>query len=157
MTTQTTAASIDLDARTVTRTVRVPARPHAVWRALTEPEHVAGWFGDACETTDGAPFAVGGRGRLHFEGYGWFPFEVTRLDPGELLAFRWGQSVDDPDHYTEATFTLVADGDATVLTVLETGFTGADDDAVRAALEGNREGWDGELDELVAYVGSREW
>ena len=94
---------------------------------------------------------------LHFDGYGWFGFEVTRVDPGRLLAYRWGQSPDEPERMTEAEFTLEPDRDGTYLTVHETGFTGATEDDVRAALDGNREGWDGELDELVEYIESRTW
>jgi uncharacterized protein YndB with AHSA1/START domain len=157
MTTTQPRASIDVDTRSVTRTVRVAARPDAVWRAISEPEHVAGWFGDACETDDGGPFAVGTRGRLHFEGHGWFPFEVTRVEQGRLLAYRWGQSADEPERMTEAEFTLEPDHDGTYLTVNETGFTGDTDEALRTALDGNREGWDGELDELVEYIESRAW
>lgn len=157
MTTTQPSATIDLDARSVTRTVRVAAGPDAVWRAITEPEHVAGWFGDGCETDDGGPLSTGTRGRLHFEGYGWFPFEVTRAEQGRLLAYRWAQSPDDTERMTEAEFTLESDGDGTILTVHETGFSGETDDAVRAALDGNREGWDGELDELVQYVESHAW
>lgn len=157
MTTTQPGATVDLDARSVTRTIRVAARPAAVWRVLSEPEHVAGWFGDECETDDGGPLVVGTKGRLHFEGYGWSVFEVTRAEPGRLLAYRWGQSADEPERMTEAEFTLRPDGDGTYLTVHETGFSGDTDDAVRAALDGNRAGWDGELDELVAYVESRTW
>lgn len=157
MTTTQPRASVDVAERSVTRTVRVAAGPDVVWRAISEPEHVAGWFGDGCETEDGGPFTSGAKGRLHFEGYGWFAFEVTRVEPGRLLAYRWGQSAEDPDRMTEATFTLEPDGAGTCLTVHETGFTGDTDDAVRAALDGNREGWDVELDELVAYVESRSW
>lgn len=157
MTTTQPRATIDLEARSVTRTIRVAAGPDAVWRAISEPEHVAGWFGDGCETDDGGPLAAGTRGRLHFEGYGWFAFEVTRVDPGRLLAYRWGQSPDEPERMTEAEFTLRRDGDGTYLTVHETGFSGATENDVRTALDGNREGWDSELDELVEYVESRAW
>ncbi|GAA4711902.1 putative conserved protein YndB, AHSA1/START domain [Promicromonospora umidemergens] len=157
MTTTQPGATVDLDARSITRTVRVAALPEAVWRVLSEPEHVAGWFGDECETDDGGPLAVGTKGRLHFEGYGWSVFEVTRAELGRLLAYRWGQSADEPERMTEAEFTLRPDGDGTYLTVHETGFSGDTDDAVRAALEGNRGGWDAELDELVEYVESRAW
>jgi uncharacterized protein YndB with AHSA1/START domain len=157
MTTTQPRATVDLDARSVTRTVRVAARPDAVWRAISEPEHVAGWFGDGCETDDGGPLGPGTRGRLHFEGEGWSAFEVTRVEPGRLLAYRWGQSPDEPDRMTEAEFTLREDGDGTSLTVHETGFSGDTDAAVRAALDGNRGGWDIELDELVGYVESRTW
>jgi uncharacterized protein YndB with AHSA1/START domain len=157
MTTTQPRATVDLEARSITRTVRVAAGPDAVWRAISEPEHVARWFGDGCETDDGGPLGAGTRGRLHFEGYGWFPFEVTRVEPGRLLAYRWGQSPDAPERMTEAEFTLRPDADGTYLTVHETGFSGATEDDVRAALDGNREGWDGELDELVEYVESRSW
>jgi uncharacterized protein YndB with AHSA1/START domain len=157
MTTTQPRATVDLDTRSVARTVRIAATPAAVWRAISEPEHVAAWFGDGCETDDGGPLGPGTRGRLHFEDYGWFAFEVTRVEPGRLLAYRWEQAPNDPQRMTEAEFTLEPDGDGTYLTVHETGFTGDTDDAVRTALDGNREGWDGELDELVEYVESHTW
>lgn len=154
MTTQT-LSSVDLDARTVTRTVRIAAGPDAVWRALTEPEHVAGWFGDTCETDDGGPFTLGSRGRFHFGGHGWSAFQVTRLDAPRELAFRW--AAPEVEDGTEAVFTLAPDGEGTRLTVVETGFDRADDATAQSALEDHRQGWNSELDELVAYVESRQW
>jgi len=68
--------------------------------------------------------------------------------PGEPI--RTGNS-------TTATFTLVRDGDATVLTVVETGFGELTGDAAahRTAMEDNAAGWNIELDELVAYLTSQ--
>ncbi len=50
------------------------------------------------------------------------------------------------------TFTLEPVADGTVLTVVETGFDRTSDPV--ANMESHRQGWDGELDKLVALVES---
>ncbi|HEX5859224.1 MAG TPA: SRPBCC domain-containing protein [Microbacterium sp.] len=56
----------------------------------------------------------------------------------------------DADHSTVFTFTLEAVADGTELTVVETGFETTSDPA--ANLESHREGWNSELDKLVALL-----
>ncbi len=75
-----------------------------------------------------------------------------------MISYRW--SNDDalgtiPDaldeaHSTVFTFTLEPLADGTQLTVVETGFETTSDAA--ANLESHRQGWNSELDELVALL-----
>jgi uncharacterized protein YndB with AHSA1/START domain len=144
---------IDPEAFTVTRTVTIAAPIDKVWAAITEPEHIANWFGQKA-TLDG--LAVGASGVFSFEGYGDFPVRVEHLDAPHSIAYRWGNDnaastgVIDDSHSTVFRFTLEPADDGTLLTVVETGFDTLTDPA--ASMEGNRGGWNSELDELVAYL-----
>ncbi|MFC9786162.1 SRPBCC family protein [Rhodococcus sp. NPDC127528] len=151
----TQAAVIDADRYTVSRTVVVNATRAAVWRALTDPEHIAKWFGQTA-TLDA--LEVGARGTFGWPDHGVFPMVVTEVDEPNHFAYRWYQQAGefDVDRATEARFTLVEEGATTVLTVVETGFDRISDDEEvrRSGLDGNRQGWDAELDELVEYLES---
>ena len=82
------------------------------------------------------------------------------VEPPRLFSFRWvSGSGTEPrdDNTTLVEFTLSADGDGTRLRVVESGFrdlTGPDEGKTRT-VEGHREGWVLELDELRAYVSQR--
>ena len=87
---------------------RLPHRPEKVWRALTEPEHLAAWFPARIEGDRAAG------AKLRFV----FPHDGAPIDEGEMLAcepptlleFRW----------TDETFRFEVrpDGDGCVLTLL---------------------------------------
>ena len=121
------ASVIDESQFTVRRTIHIAAPVEKVWSAVTEPEHISQWFGKA--VFDGV--GVGARGTLTFPDYG-LPDEV------------------DDEHSTVFTFTLEPVSNGTQLTVVETGFERTSDPA--ANLESHRQGWDGELDKLVALL-----
>jgi len=148
-------STIDADAFTVRRTVRIAAAPDRVWAAVTRPELITQWFGNMAELDR---LEVGAEGEFGFEGYGRFPVRIEELDAPHVIAYRWGNEnatptkTLDPEHSTVFRFTLepLDGGTATRLTVVESGFDRLDDPA--AAMEGNRGGWDSELDELVAFV-----
>ena len=74
--------------------------------------------------------------------YRWSNDDALGAPPAEL----------DEEHSTVFTFTLEPVAGGTVLTVVETGFDRTSDPV--ANLESHREGWDGELDKLVALVES---
>jgi len=59
--------------------------PDKVWRAITEPEHVAAWFPQRIVGTwsVGAPLTFA-------SDYGNFEGEVLAFDPPKALEFRWG-------------------------------------------------------------------
>src|SRR5690349_12520467 len=86
--------------------------PHAVgkvWRAVTEPEHLAAWFPS---TVSGDLRVDGG---LLFTGDPNLPDtkgRVTDLDPPHVFAFTW-----EDDHLR---FELAPDGDGTVLRLVHT-------------------------------------
>ena len=125
-----------------------------MWSAVTEPEHISKWFGAA--VLDGA--GVGAHGTLTFPDYGAVPLRIEAIDAPRSVSYRWGNDDAlgaarrevDPEHSTVFTFTLEAVADGTELTVVETGFETTSDPA--ANLESHRDGWNSELDKLVALL-----
>jgi len=146
---------VDAEGFTVRRTIEIAAPREKVWAAVTEPEHIAGWFSD---TATLAALETGAEGVLHWHDHGDFPFRVEAVDPPYSVAYRWGNELAhgrpseawDAQGSTVFTFTLEEIPSGTRLTVVETGFDAYGDPV--AAMEDNRGGWDYELDELVAYV-----
>ena len=136
------------------RTVRVEVGRDAAWAALTEPELLAQWMGDSATLTT---LEVGGTGVLGYEDFGDFPFRITALEPKSVFEYRWSgepaEALDDNDS-TVVRFTLEDDGDATLVTVVESGFNTISGGTAhrRARLEQNRDGRNVELDELVAFL-----
>ncbi|GMA23637.1 vanillate O-demethylase oxidoreductase VanB [Luteimicrobium album] len=149
MTTTNEPAVVDDETFRVTRTIRIAAPRERVWAALTQEDLIAQWFPQRASLPDARP---GTEGTFTFDGYGDVPVRVDELDEPDVFAYTWGSPGFPlaPDNATQVRFTLVADGDATVLTVVETGFERLADPA--GAMRGNREGWTSELDELVAFV-----
>jgi uncharacterized protein YndB with AHSA1/START domain len=139
----------------IRRTIQLAVPRERVWAALTEPELLIQWFGEGFEVTS---FEVGGTGRIIYEDFGDFPFEITEIAPQQTLAFRWsGIPADELDeHSTVVTFTLAGDESSSELTVVESGFESIPGGTRyrRDRLEQNREGWDVELDELAALLQS---
>ena len=72
-----------------TRTLSHPVEK--VWRAITEPEHLAHWFPTTIdgERSAGAPL------RFAFPGGQWPPFEGEMLayEPSSLMELRWGPDI----------------------------------------------------------------
>jgi uncharacterized protein YndB with AHSA1/START domain len=72
-----------------TRTLRHP--PDKVWRAITEPEHLAQWF----PTTIEGDRAAGAPLRFSFPGDQWPPFdgEMIAFEPPSVMELRWGPDI----------------------------------------------------------------
>jgi uncharacterized protein YndB with AHSA1/START domain len=119
-----------------TRRLAHPA--HKVWRALTETEHLDAWFPQRIEGAweRGATLRFVDR-----EGRGE-PFDgrVVAVEPPRVLEFTWGTDT--------LRFELAADGDETVLTLLDT-----IDDIGKAARDGA--GWHACLDLLETDLDGR--
>jgi uncharacterized protein YndB with AHSA1/START domain len=79
-----------------------------VWRAITEPEHLAAWFPDTLEGDIGP----GARLRFVVATGDAFDGEVRLFEPPNVLELRWGDDIVRID--------LVADGDVTVMTFADT-------------------------------------
>jgi uncharacterized protein YndB with AHSA1/START domain len=86
-------------------TRRLPHPPAKVWRALTEPEHLAAWF----PTTLEGELATGSALRFGFHEMNLPDFDGTMLayDPTKLLEFSWGDE--------RLRFELTPDSQGTVL------------------------------------------
>jgi uncharacterized protein YndB with AHSA1/START domain len=110
--------------------------PEKVWRALTEPEHLAHWF----PTTIEGERAAGARLRFAFPGGQAPPFdgEMLAYEPPRLLELRWG------DDILRLELRPTAEG-ATVLTLLDTL-----DDRGKGARDGA--GWHVCLDSLAEHL-----
>lgn len=147
-------AVVDTDRFTVRRTIRIAAPIENVWSAVTEPAHISRWFGQV--VLDGA--GVGARGTIGWPDRGGLPLRIEALDAPTMVSYRWCNDdasglvpTDlDGEHSTLFTFTLESVPGGTALTVVETGFETTSDP--QANLASHREGWDSELDKLVALL-----
>ncbi|TDE91534.1 hypothetical protein EXU48_15410 [Occultella glacieicola] len=150
--TQNPPAVIDADAFSVRRTIRINAPREKVWRTVTEPDLVSQWFGELVLTGTG----VGAHGTIGWPDQPDVPIRVDTFEPPSMVSYRWcneeGPPLDavDEERSTVFTFTLEETPDGTLLTVVETGFDNTGDPAVNMA--SHRDGWDGELDKLVALL-----
>lgn len=156
-----THSEIDLDTASVTRTVTIAAPRDLVWATLTSPDQLALWFGQRADFPDGVHHGV--VGSFGWQGEGDFPARIEVWEPTDRFAFTWGTPGEEirADNSTTATFDLVdaepsagSNAHGTVLTVVETGFETLSPDATarRAAMEDNAQGWNTELDQLVAHL-----
>ena len=84
----------------------LPHPPGKVWRALTEPEHLAAWF----PTTIEGELSAGSKLRFGFREAQAPPFDGTMLafDPPVLMELIWGDE--------RLRFELTPDGTGTLLT-----------------------------------------
>jgi uncharacterized protein YndB with AHSA1/START domain len=142
----------------VEREIVIDAPPDIVWSVITEAEHVGRWFSDSA-AVDLRP---GGELILTWDQHGAVYWRVERIDPPRFVSFRWLRPVPDAsgadelieDNSTLVEFSLDAEGDATRLRVVESGFAelaGSEEENAKDAEE-HRHGWELELDELRDYV-----
>jgi len=120
-------------------TRRLDHPPEQVWRAITQPEHLAHWFPTTIEgeRAPGAPlrFEFPGGEAPGFEG------EMLAFEPPSLMELQWGPDV--------VRLELEPDGTGTLLTLLDTL-----DELGKAARDGA--GWHVCLDALGAHLRGEE-
>ena len=140
----------------IERDVLIAAPVERVWDLVTSAEHVGRWFADAGAEIDLRP---GGSLSLTWREHGTFHGRVEAVEPPHRFAWRWlstmgSQEVPRPGNSTLTEFTLAAEGEATRVAVVETGFAELDADPGErtAALASHTEGWAAELGDLVAYA-----
>ena len=117
----------------------LPHPPEQVWRALTEPAHLAAWFPADIE----GERAAGARLRFVFRN-GEGPAEegeMVTFDPPSVLELRWGDEL--------LRFELEPDGDGCVLT-----FEDTFDELGKAARDAA--GWHTCLDVLAFHLAGEE-
>ena len=110
--------------------------PEKVWRAITEPEHLAAWFPQKVEGERrvGAPLRFVSSTGESFEG------EMLEFDPPRAMAFTWGGDI--------LRLELEAEGRGTRLTLTDTF-----DDLGKAARDAA--GWHECLDRLAGNLAGR--
>jgi uncharacterized protein YndB with AHSA1/START domain len=142
----------------IEREIVIDAPLEVVWAVVTEPEHISDWFSDSVELD----LRPGGKAVLHWDGYGTVNGRVERVEPPRFFSFRWvvprdpGVELTD-DNSTLVEFSLSPDGDATRLTVVESGFRGlaGPEDENQKHVDSHRRGWELELAELQDHVAQR--
>lgn len=137
----------------IEREIVIDAPLEVVWAIVTEPEHVGSWFSDAAEID----LRPGGEATLTWNEHGAARARVEKVEPPHLFSFRWARPVGAEPREGNATlveFSLNAEGASTRLRVVESGFQeleGSEEEKARYA-EGNNEGWEHELGDLLEYV-----
>lgn len=144
----------------IERQILINAPRARVWRALSSAEEFGTWFGADLK---GQVFAPGqrARGRITISGYehAWFDVVVQRVEPQNLLSYRWHPYAIDPavdyasEESTLVTFTLTeAPGHATLLTVVESGFDRVPPHRRLEAFRMNHRGWEAQLANVARHA-----
>jgi uncharacterized protein YndB with AHSA1/START domain len=125
----------------ITFTRRLPHPVEKVWRAVTEPEHLAAWFPQEIVGDRRA----GARLRFVTDGDDGFAGEMLAFEPPKRLEMTWGED--------RLRIDLAPDGDGTLLTLTDTfGELG------KAARDSA--GWHECLDRLASHLDgaeARDW
>ena len=146
----------------IERSVVINAPRERVWRALSNAEEFGTWFG---VNLTGQTFTPGQstRGPITYKGYEHIIWEaaIERVEPPDLLSFRWHPYAIDPkvdysnEEPTLVTFTLKdAPGNATMLTVVESGFDKVPPNRRLDAFRMNSRGWSAQMENIVRHVAS---
>ena len=137
----------------IVRETLVAAPPERVWEVLTRPEHLPRWFQAETAEIDLRP---GGSLVLRWAEHGTGYARVERVEEPTRFSFRWALEEDvepTPGEETLVEFTLTAQGDGTLLRVVESGFSTLDRPAEKQAWhrERNVDGWRQVLDAVAAH------
>ena len=130
----------------IEREIEIDAPIDRVWEVLTDPRHVATWFGT------GEPIDIdlrpGGIMTLDHGEHGRYRTCFVEVAPPRVLSYRWAAGFPDqlPDvtNSTLVEFTLAPTATGTTLRVVESGFASFEMPADReraAGFENHSEGW----------------
>jgi uncharacterized protein YndB with AHSA1/START domain len=137
------------------REILIDAPVEVVWSVVTEPEHIGRWFSDAVELD----LRPGGEMILGWNEHGTVHGRIERVERPRLFSFRWAvhPELAGEGNWTLVEFSLLAEGDSTRLTVVESGFRELDvpGDEQERHLDAHRRGWELELGELEDYLRER--
>ena len=144
----------------IEREVLIDAPVEAVWSVVTEPEHIGRWLSDSAEVD----LRPGGELKLKWAAIGTASGTVERVEPPHVFAFRWVTPEPDREpgaqggYSTLVEFELRAEGEGTLLRVVESGFAElAGSEQANAELAARHVGgWGGFLDKLAAYTTTAE-
>ena len=146
----------------IEKSIELKASVSRVWRAIADTKEFGAWFGVKLE---GQTFSPGRptRGPLTVKGYEHIVWQVMveRVEPPTLLSFRWHPYAIEPgvdyskEEPTLVTFTLQdAPGNATMLTVVESGFDKVPPSRRLEAFRMNGRGWSIQMENIVRHVAS---
>jgi uncharacterized protein YndB with AHSA1/START domain len=134
----------------IEREILIDAPVEVVWRVITEPEHISGWFSDSVELD----LTPGGKATLRWDGHGTVYGRVERVEPPRFFSYRW-MVEPGTDNWTLVEFSLSEEGsESTRLTVVESGWPelAVPDDEKQRHADEHRRGWELELGDLVEYL-----
>ena len=144
----------------IERSILIQAPRERIWRALSDASQFGQWFGANLEGNTIAPGAHV-RGPITICGYEHAVFDARfeRVEPQEVITYRWHPFAIDPAiDYSKETPTLVtltlydADGGATLLKVVESGFDQVPPNRRVEAFAMNSRGWEAQLENVARYV-----
>jgi uncharacterized protein YndB with AHSA1/START domain len=135
----------------LTRVLELAHPQEKVWAALATLDGITRWFGSHAD----GELAPGHDVRMRWEQYGNHTktLAIKVVDPMSSFAFTWGVDgapAGDP-RQTYVEFALEPTASGTRLTVTESGFAQFPDEWL-SSYEGNRQGWQTELDKLVVHL-----
>jgi uncharacterized protein YndB with AHSA1/START domain len=144
----------------IERSILIQAPRERIWRALSDASQFGLWFG---AKLSGSTFSPGEhvRGPITICGHedAIFDARIERVEPQDLLSYRWHPYAIDPAvDYSQETPTLVtltlhdADGGATMLKVVESGFDQVPPHRRVEAFAMNSRGWEAQLKNVARYV-----
>ena len=136
----------------IEREITVAGPIDRVWRALTEADQLAQWFGDSAELE----LEPGGAFRVGWSGYDSIVEGVVEtVDYPALFSYRWeaGTTDDGTVWTTRVTFALEESSHgATTVKVVETGFSKLPDELYGTCFEENSSGWAAEMTDLQRHL-----
>lgn len=142
----------------IERSIVINAPRDRVWRALSNAEEFGTWFG---ANLKGQTFTPGQRARGQIRDYEhvWFDIVVDRIAPQDLFSYHWhpyavGPAIDyEKEAPTRVTFMLRdAPGNATLLTVVESGFDKIPPHRRMEAFQMNGHGWEIQMQRIQGHA-----
>jgi uncharacterized protein YndB with AHSA1/START domain len=138
----------------ITKTADFPLSAERVWRAVTDPEELSGWFSDHVQMV----LEVGQEIIFKWDQYGTASGRIELIEPPQRFAFRWrAHNVPDEEPLTEANSTLVSftvtpTVEGARLTVVESGFANLPKSMRLRTFQENTNGWEAEFADLLVYL-----
>ena len=143
----------------IRRQIVLKASIDRAWRAISNADEFGAWF----RTEISGPFVVGST--IHcesthpdYQGDTW-DMTIIEMVPHQRLSYTWpayyGPDSDrdsSEDPLLTVSFELEAAGEATILTITETGFAALPAGYAPTAFRENSNGWNDQMENIASYV-----